>query len=219
MNQESKVWSPLWLEYSGLPQLLSQKVKGGAGWPLFKKLVELDCERNREPNTVEISIIELGDRCGIEAPSARKALLAMRKLRLIACFLPESDEEPALLKVRTPLETPVTPEQLKTQHPQMFSDVPQHFRYVDQFQAPAEDEAADPVLQEIVDLYFNAVGLKMNAFVLDELRLVRQRFPVELVRRTFRRAQKNEIRSLRWVLQELMRQMNKSGEENSNPEQ
>jgi len=198
-----------------LPQLLAQKIKGGAGWPLLKKIAELDCATNSEPGTVEITLIELADRCGIEPEGARKALLKMRKLKLIAIFLPDNDEEVALLKLRTPLETPLTIEELKAQHPRLFADTPQHFRYVDEMQPSAEDEAADPVLQEVIDLYFNAVGLKMNAFVLDELRMVRQRFPTEMVRRTFRRAQHNEIRSLHWVVQELVRQKSKSDQEDS----
>lgn len=143
----------------------------------------------------------------------------MRKLKVIACFLPESNEEVALLKVRTPLETPLSIEELKVRHPSLFAQVSNQFRYVDTMDASADENAADPLLQEIVDLYFNTVGLKMNAFVLDELRLVRQRFPMEMVRQTFRRALKNEIHSLHWIVQELVRQKSKSGEEDSNPQQ
>ncbi|MGI8905764.1 MAG: hypothetical protein ACR2IE_04650 [Candidatus Sumerlaeaceae bacterium] len=214
MKHEHRAWSPQWLEYSGLPQLLAEKVRGGAGWPVFKKIVELDCAVNSEPGTVEATLVELGARCGVEAPAVRKALLSLRKLKLIAVFLPDDDEEVALIKLRTPLQTPVTVQQIKDAHARIFADTPQHFRYVDDYEPSTEETTAtDPLLQEIVDLYFNAVGLKMNAFVLDELRLVRQRFPSEMVRRTFRRAQQNEIRSLHWVVQELVRQKKKSDEE------
>lgn len=214
MQPEQRAWSPLWLEYSGLPQLLAEKVRGGAGWPVFKKIVELDCTANAEPGTVETTLLEIGERVGVPAPAVRKVLLSLRKLKLIAMFLPEDDEEVALIKLRTPLKTPITVQQIKDAHARLFADTPQHFRYFDDYQ-PTEEEttASDPLLQEIVDLYFNAVGLKMNAFVLDELRLVRQRFPPEMVRRTFRRAQQNEIRSLHWVVQELVRQKKKSDEE------
>lgn len=216
MKFESKVWSPLWLEYSGIPQLLARKIKGGAGWPVFKKLVEVDCALNSEPGTVEISMLELADRSGVTAAAARKAISAMRKLRMVACFLPDSDEESALLKVRTPLETPLNIDELKLRHPRLFLETPQAFRYVENFELQSEDaEASDPLLQEIVDLYFGTVGLKMNAFVLDELKLVRQRFPADAIRRTFRRAQQNEIRSLHWIVQELVRQKKAHDEENS----
>lgn len=216
MKNELTVWSPLWLEYSGLPQLLAEKVKGSAGWPAFKKIVELDCASNSEPGTVEISLEDLAAKLGLAAGAVRKSILSMRKLKLLACFLPESDEEAALLKLRTPLLTPVSPSKLKKELPHLFSET-HYFRYYDDYRADEDaDESADPVLQEIVDLYFNAVGLKMNAFVLDELRLLRHRFPIEQVRRTFRRAQQNEIRSLHWILRELVRQKTKYDAENSN---
>ena len=76
-------------------------------------------------------------------------------------------------------------------------------------------DGRERVLQEIVDLYFNAVGLKMNAFVLDELRLLRQQFPIEQVRKVFRRAQVNEIRSLHWILRELVRARKKDEKKDS----
>ena len=215
MKPEQRAWSPLWLEYSGLPQLLADKIKGGAGWPVFKKIVELDCSTNAEPGTIEITLVDLGHRIGVPAPAVRKALLTLRKLKLIAVFLPDDDEEVALIKLRTPLQTPITVQQIKDTQARLFADAPHHFRYFDDYEPTTEEtSASDPLLQEIVDLYFNSVGLKMNAFVLDELRLVRQRFPADMVRRTFRRAQQNEIRSLHWVVQELVRQKKKRDEEN-----
>lgn len=214
MKSEQKTWAPLWLEFSGLPQMLAEKIKGGAGWPVFKKIVELDCATNSEPEAVEITLAELGVRCGVTAAAAHKAILSMRKLKLVACFLPESEDEPALIKVRTPLVTPLSAQEIREAHPQLFLETAQRFRYIDDEDAGAAeaDAAADPVLHEIVDLYFNAVGLKMNAFVLDELRLVRQRYPIDRVRRTFRRAQQNEIRSLQWVVRELVRMGKKDGD-------
>lgn len=215
MSFEQKAWSPLWLEYSGLPELLQEKVRGGSGWPVFKKIVELDCALNTEPDTVEITLEELAQRCGVNPEATRRAILAMRKLKLVACFLPESEEEPALLKVRLPLATPRTTEQIKAAWPKIFAESPQHFRYAEEAEAAEEESAEDPALQEIVDLYFNTVGLKINAFILDELRLVRRRFAMEQIRRTFRRAEQNEIRSLHWVVRELTRAKKKDGQEES----
>jgi hypothetical protein len=60
-------------------------------------------------------------------------------------------------------------------------------------------------LQRVVDLYLNTIGFKMNTFVLDELRLLCQRFEMEDVEKTFTRAAKNDIRRLGWVAKELYR--------------
>jgi len=207
MHTEQKAWSPLWLEFSGLPQLLNQKIRGGVGWPLFKKIVELDCAVNHSPGVVEVSLAELAMRCGVTSDAVRRGLLTMRKLKVVASFLPDHDEECALLRVCVPLPAPRTTDEVRAEHPDLFADPKHYFRYAVSTE-PAEeltDEEEDKILQEIVDLYLNTVGLKMNAFVLDELRLLRTRFPIELIRRTFRRARQNDIHSLSWIVREMIR--------------
>ena len=216
MASDIRTWSPLWLEFSGLPEDLADKPNGAAAWAVFKKAVELDCAANSSPGTVEIVISELAGRTALKPPAARKGLLLLRRLKLMACFLPDSDEEAALVRVQVPLPTPRTREQIAAAWPAELGAMPASLRYLD-VAAEQGDETAgdgsDTVLQEIVDLYFNTVGLKMNAFVLDELRLVRQRFPIEAVRRVFRRAQQNEIHSLQWVVRQLARAGSKDAEE------
>jgi hypothetical protein len=211
---EQKAWAPLWLEYSGLPELVGDKVRGGAGWLVFRKIVELDCAANAHPAPVEVSVEELCRRTGTPAVVIHKALAALRKLKLIACFIPEDDEEPGLFRVSVPLRTPVSRADLRAAHPTLFADPQHYFRYLDEATGDlSPDDAPDPALQEVVDLYFNTVGLKMNAFILDELRLIRHRFPLEQVKKVFRRAQQNEIRSLSWVVRELVRARKKKHDE------
>ncbi len=210
MKYEEKVWAPLWLEYSGLAQLVGEKIRGGYGWAVFRKIVELDCAANPEPDTVEITLSELAMRSGAPEGAIQRVVLGLRKLKLVKCFLPEDDEEVALLKVAVPLPVPHGREELKRRWPRLFQETPQRFRYLDEWETMIEDSGADdPALQEIVDLYFNTVGLKMNAFILDELRLVRARFPMERVRRIFRRAQQNDVHSLHWIVRELIREKRK----------
>jgi hypothetical protein len=199
--REPYQWYPSWLESSGLPDLLKTHIRSGLGWLVLRKVVELDCERNRWPEAVEVSLEELGRLCGVESTAARKVVLALRKLRVLACFLPETDEENALLKVRTPLRTPLSPEQLCGLFPNRFAS-DGYFRYAQVLEeAEAAEEPQD--LQEVVDLYFNTVGLKMNSFVLDELRLLTERFGREEIRAVFRRAQRLDIRSLSWIAGQL----------------
>jgi hypothetical protein len=213
-QREARTWSPKWLEYSGLPELLAQKIKSGAGWPLFKKIVELDCEKNSAPGTVEISLEELQKRCGVAPETTRKAAIALRKLKLLACFIPDNDEEAALFRVVTPLQTPRTAEQIRLEDAHLFENGADYMRYYDDCMAGKQEDLPtnDPDLKEVVDLYFDTIGLKMNVFILDELRMLPQRFTMQEVRSVFRRARKNEIRSLHWVIQELVRRRKKAGE-------
>jgi hypothetical protein len=210
--KEARTWSPLWLEYSGLPQFLTEKTRGGPAWLFFKKIVELDCERNSAPGTIELSLQELELRTGISPEKARRAAPVLRKLKLLAFFLPDNDEEAALFRVVTPLPTPRTPAEIRTSLPHLFEQGGQYFRYVDDCVAASEDElpASDPDLKAVVDLYFDVVGLKMNVFILDELRMLPQKFSMHEIRGAFARARKNEIHSLRWVIQELVRRHKKT---------
>ncbi|MCX7625236.1 MAG: hypothetical protein N2Z21_03375 [Candidatus Sumerlaeaceae bacterium] len=207
MRYEQKVWAPLWLELSGLPNLLNAKIRGGAGWLLFKKVVELDCALNPQPGVVEISIANLAERTGVAPELLRRAAASLRKIGVLTYFLPDNDEEEALFRIKVPLPTPRSPAEIRQLYPEMFATEGHFFRYVDADQLETnEAETEDLLLKEIVDLYLNIIGVKMNAFILDELRLIRQRFPIEMVRRTFRRAAANDIHSLAWVVRELIRQ-------------
>ena len=210
--KEAKVWSPYWLEYSGLPQFLAEKSRGGPAWLVFKKIVELDCERNSAPGTVEISVQELEIRTGLSSEKLRKAAPLLRKLKLIAFFLPDNDEEAALFRVVTPLATPRSAEEIRKTHTHVFAQGGEYFRYIDDCIEAADDAlpASDPDLKAVVDLYFDVVGLKMNVFILDELRMLPQKFSMQEIRSAFSRARKNEIRSLRWVIQELVRRRKKT---------
>lgn len=204
-ESELRSWSPLWLEESGLPELVAEKSRGAAAWAIFKKVVELDCALHTEPGTVEITPADLADRAGVPRKVCRKTLIALRKLKLIEVFVPDDDAEEALARVKVPLRPPLGREAIEKRLAERHGATSPYLRYLDS-ERPKEDEREhDPVLSEVIDLYFNAIGLRMNVFVLDELRLIRKRFPIGDIRRVFGRARQNEIRSLPWIVRELVR--------------
>lgn len=212
MRHEVKAWSPLWLEFSGMPQFLAEKGRNPGTWSIFKKIVELDCALNPVPGIVQISLVDLAERCGLTPVLARKLAKVLQKLGILACFLPETDEEEAFFKIKTPLSTPRSPDEVRALHAELFASEGHYFRYAHSEDEEEKDDSDDVLLKEVVDLYLNTIGMKMNTFVLDELRLIRQRFPIEMIRQTFRRAAKNEIHSLAWIMRELIRQKRKLDE-------
>jgi hypothetical protein len=200
--------SPLWLAASGLPEWLNANA-GRNGWLVFKTVVELDCARNGRPATVEETPADLARRCGLAPDAVMRTLEALRRKKCLALFLPEHPEEAALLEVKVPLPTPRSAEEVRAEFPFNMLDPSVRLRYASTLEgsdAAARREAGDRRdLERVIDLYFNAVGFKMNNFILDELRLVCQRFSHEEVEKTFARAQKNGIRSLGWIVKELYR--------------
>ncbi|MFH0793651.1 MAG: hypothetical protein V2A74_06415 [bacterium] len=204
MSREPYARFPLWLEFSGLPEFLNRKA-GKLGWAVFKKIVELDCDRNAEPGTVEIALNDLAPRLGVKSEEIRRTVEKIRKAKALRLFLPENDEEEALFEVRQPLPCPILPEEVQRQrpHPGLGESAP--LRYCKPASAALETEKPK-VVEEIVDRYFSTIGLKMNSFILDELRVIAGRFSPERLRRAFDRAEKLEIRSLRWVVRELYKE-------------
>jgi len=205
--EEVRVEFPLWLEFSGLPEFLNSKVRKGA-WSVFKKVVELDCSLNIQPGVVEASIRDISERTGLSPEVVEKCLVGLRKKKALACFVPDNFDEKALIRVKTPLRTPVSSKQLKKNHPDLFPPGKDFFRYTDEYIPEPED---DETLREIVDLYFNCLGLKMNLFILDELRLLRQRFQLADIKKAFETARRLEMKSLRWVMRQLLAGEKKNG--------
>jgi hypothetical protein len=200
------------LQYSGLPEWLNQNVNRNA-WTLFKTIVEIDCARNSRPESIEITPAQLAQFCGIDPKAAMTTLEGLRKKKCVALFLPDHPEDTALVEVKTPLPTPRGVEELRLEFPFNTLEGAVRFRYA--YAGTEESESSDEAqnraaggkrdFQRIVDLYLNSVGFKINTFILDELRLLCQRFDMTEVEKTFARARKNDIRSLGWVAKELYR--------------
>jgi len=197
---EQRVWSPAWLELSGLPEWLNARVRQGA-WFVFKKLVETDCEVNYRPAPFEISISELAHRTGLKVELVERILTALRRKRVISCFIPEHPDENILCQITTPLPLPESRDVILARLPRAMQR--DELRYLDQVTLSDESEG---LLREIVDGYLDNVSQKMNPMILDELRLVAVRFPRDRIRKMFARARHVGIDSLQWVTRELIRE-------------
>ncbi len=202
------VSSPLWLARSGLPAYLNEKVNRYA-WHVFKTVVELDCMRNARPSTVETTVADIARLTGLPEKNVASTLEGLRKKKCLALFLPEHPEETALIEVKVPLPTPRSSKEVRGEFPFDTLEDRVRLRYASALEseesAPERGASSQKHLQRLIDLYFNTVGFKMNTFILDELRLITQRFSADEVEKTFARAVKNDIRSLGWIVKELYR--------------
>ncbi len=192
--------SPLWLEYSGLPQWLNANIRAGA-WSVFKNIVELDCRMNAIPDIVEIAPAAIAEHVGLDADVVMKTLLKLRQKRIVAASLADSPEEESLLQIQIPLKTPIAAHEICKQGGPFFRPG-MRLRYAYPIEEPPGDEVR---LQQVVDLYFNNISMRMNSFVLDELRLVARRFSLESVRAVFGRAGLNDVHELGWAVRELIK--------------
>jgi hypothetical protein len=109
-------------------------------WTVFRKIVELDCERSRRPDTVEIPLDRLAERCGLKTSTCRRILEGLRRERTLIMFLPEVEEEEALFQIRVPLQTPVPFDQVARDHRELRLLEPAgNDRYAHE-EAPADPE-------------------------------------------------------------------------------
>lgn len=202
--------SPLtaeWLELSGLPAEL-EKTRAGA-WAVFKKIVELDCRRNRDPDLVEISLGELAERLGTKWEKVARCLEALVKKKRLAAFLPDNPDETGVFRVRLPVETPIPPEEVALKATDPFLRDARTFRYV----RPQErSDALDEKMKEVVDLYLDVLSQKLHSHIVDQLETLAARFPLEKIRLMMERGARIDVRSITWVARELVRDEAKARE-------
>ena len=190
MNQ-----SPRWLDYSGLPQNLHQEISPCA-WFVFKRLMELDILSNLEPDVFKESIENISQTLGLQAQEIRDTVIQLMEKGWIECYLPETDSELAYFKINIPIPTPISPLQIPIEQGGLQgSSELIRLRY---YTLPQYDENENK-FKQILHLYYDLCGLKLNSLVLDDLKEIERQFDLEKIKFAFEKAKKNKARSLRPV--------------------
>jgi hypothetical protein len=198
---------PAWITASGLPAHLAAEAKSPLAWLLWRTIVEREIGSNRRPGPVECTLADLEQATGIPAAKIPPLVGKLRKAGVLRAFLPEGEEDAALFQIVAPLPTPTPWETVRASNPALAELPDSAFRYATE-SAPAPDEdapggeAPESKLKAVVDLYLDTVSMKMNSFVLDELRLIAARFDLALIRKVFARARSKEVQSLSWIVRE-----------------
>lgn len=202
---DSRYETSRWLELSGLPAQLNEYRQ--YAWPVFRLIVELDCRANRTPDAVEISLGELAERLGVDWEKVARIIEALQKKKMLAAFVPDNPDEAGLFQIRTPVRTPKPPDEVAAGAKDPALRDPTAYRYVKADEDPAKREQKT---QRVIDLYLNKLSQKLNSFIVDEIEMLAQRFPMEEIERTIERAANHDIRSIGWVARELIRDASKA---------
>jgi hypothetical protein len=190
----------VWLEWSGLPARIN-KIRSGA-WSVFKKLIELDCRAHRRPEAVEVSLDELGERCGLTAEAVERIIKALVGKKILHAFIPDNPDEVGLFEIRLPIETPLAPPEVaqRAQDPRLRNTSLYRYARVEE-ELPLDEKR----VQQIIDHYLNHLSQKINAFIIEQIEIAARRFPLESILRTIERGADHNIRSMGWVIKELIR--------------
>ena len=200
MKQLDPNLATLWIQFSGLPAALN-KAKAN-GWLVFKTLIELDTRRGGAAAGFEVLLADLAERCGLEPEPLTKILEILRKRKVIKLYLPESADEPAFVAIAAPLPTPIPPREVAARIDDPHARDPAAWRYA-AAPAAAQDETA---IQHVVDLYLNHLSQRVNAFVLEQIDVAVARFPLPEIERMIERAARHNVRTMGWVIKELIRE-------------
>ncbi len=96
--------SPKWLEYSGLPKQLNDEI-GPEAWPLLKKLVEIDFEKeDEEDRRIPLDTEDLSERTGYPIGTVEETLEHLADRHLLTITKQRGGSR--LIEILTPLRTP-----------------------------------------------------------------------------------------------------------------
>lgn len=204
MAEEPLRRHPLWVEHSGLPTLLLREGKSPVAWMLLRRVMELDLAQHRhKPGVVELEYGAFLDLAGLDENHCGKAMKILRKCGLLRAYVPDHREESVLLQVLTPLATPIPALEVLRSHAVFAHCRVEDLRYAT---ACAEDSGVEKRLREVIDLYLDVLSMRVNSLVVDNLRVVAERYDLELIRRVFARAKKREGTGLSWIMAEIRRE-------------
>jgi hypothetical protein len=203
---------PQWLELSGLPQLLKEQTCGNAAWLTLRTIISIESQSHKFPLPVDIALAELSERAGVSPRLIRRSMQAFSRNGIAKAYIPESDEENSLIQIQIPIRVPRS-------HPMVLkltknSPAFQEHRYCECLEA--QHSPSDSRVQETVDLYFNHISLAYNPVIQDRLTSLAHRFSADEIRNAFRRAEKNQSRSLGFVERELSRMRSPKKQEEFN---
>ncbi|HOT26559.1 MAG TPA: helix-turn-helix domain-containing protein [Candidatus Ozemobacteraceae bacterium] len=96
--------SPKWLEYSGLPKQLNDEI-GPEAWPLLKKLVEIDFEKeDDEDRRIPLDTEDLSERTGYSNQIVERTLEQLADRQLLSISKQRGGSRH--IEILTPLRTP-----------------------------------------------------------------------------------------------------------------
>ena len=154
---------PRWLEESKLPEALHERA-GPNAWPVFRRLVEHEAERNVIPGRCVIDLERLARNTGLPLPEAAIALDELQEGGVL-CVL-ESSPPNVHYEIPVPLPVPATEEDIRERLNEAGVDASHlYLRY-----ARAVDH--EDRYQRVIELYQALYGLRCTPKIAEILECI-----------------------------------------------
>ena len=188
---------PSWLEESGLPGLFAETL-GLEAWVLFRKLVELDCERNITPDWFSCSHETLARWTGISLHDLPARLEQLER----GGWIERSavDEFVENVRILTPFPYSIDEAKIRSRLAGRGTSTGRFLlRYL-----------VDPIelnqVEKVVYLYQMIFGLRFTPRIAEDLEEIANTYDMGLIYSVFSEAYMKKIKTLAWIRAHLARQ-------------
>jgi hypothetical protein len=191
------VFSPSWVEESGLPEEISRK-GGPEAWTLFRKLLEIDSERSLIPDWFSVNFDDLSRWTGVPR---EKILTILNLLGKMGKIVTQAMEESSRIRISVPLEVPEDIETIRRRlRRRGIAAENLKLRYMDE---------SDPEKRygEVLTLYQSVYGARMNGQIADDLRTIAETFEWPAVEEAFRTAGEHKNWTLTGIINHLYKEL------------
>ncbi len=191
------VYCPSWVEESGLPEEISRK-GGPETWTVFKKLLEIDCQRSLVPDWFSVDFVELSRWTGV--PKDRIPAI-LRLLTKTGRIVTQVIDDFSRVRISVPLETPKDTESIRRRlRRRGIAAEHLRLRYLD---------GSDPEERygEVLALYQSVYGARMNVQIAEDLRIIAETFEWPAVEEAFRMASEHRNWTLTGIINHLYKEL------------
>ncbi len=185
---------PRWIELSGLPGRLCQTI-GPEAWLAFRKLVEVEVERNLIPGWAGVRYEDLATWTGLTETTLLDTLE-----RLVEQGFIELRPIPAngiMFRIREPLTVPIEESEIRKRMTETVSAPPgMYLRYL----TPLEAEGR---VQQVIHLYQCCFGISFTPRIAEDLEQIAVSYDMGSILGAFEEAYRQGRKGLAWIKRHL----------------
>lgn len=185
---------PRWIEESGLPEQLCREY-GCEGWAVFRKLVEIDCERNMTPDWFAFSLSDVARWAGLSIAKVEPALYHLEQGEWIDRRNIGLEIEEAV--IISPLEVPLPEEEIRKR---LTGSKAKGGRFLFRYQ---ENIREMEKVEKVIYLYQMLFGPKFTAKVVQDLEEIANLHDMGVIHSIFSEAFQRKIKSFSWIKSHL----------------
>lgn len=186
--------APRWLQESGIPQILVQKI-GLDGWITFRKLIELDCDANLTPDWFAVRIEDISRWTGVESTRIAEILDRLEDGGWIERA--DRDLDPQNVRIACPLPIEIDENSVRQK---LTGKGTSSGRFILRY---LEDLSQLEKVERVIYFYQMLFGAKFSPRIVEDLEEIANLYPMDIIYQLFQEAYQKNIKTLSWIKSRL----------------